>query len=130
LYGGVVVVQQKRRMERKQAESIYSLQVFKGELTITVIVSSIWNMQIADSAFVCWCSTFPLEVAHQLNYSPYLQSVCKHLLSSHTPQPLPIPVEPSHTPLHHTSHQNQLERERMVYYYFTTITSCVMTRFT
>lgn len=29
----------------------------------------------------------PLEVAHRLNYTPYLQSVCKHLLSSHTTPP-------------------------------------------
>lgn len=34
-----------------------------------------WNMQIADSAFACWCLTFPLEVAHRLNYAP-LSAVC------------------------------------------------------
>lgn len=33
--------------------------LFKSELSITAIVSSIWNMQIADSAFACWCLTFP-----------------------------------------------------------------------
>lgn len=49
-------------------------------------------MQIADSAFACWCLTFPLEVAHRLNYAPYLQSVCKHLLSSHTPPPSANPT--------------------------------------
>lgn len=32
---------------------------FCGELSITANVSSIWNMQIADSAFACWCLTFP-----------------------------------------------------------------------
>lgn len=47
----------------------------RGELSTAAIVSSIWNMQIADSAFACWCLTFPLEVAHRLNYVPYLQSV-------------------------------------------------------
>lgn len=64
----------------------------KGELSIAAIVPSIWNMQIADSAFACWCLTFPLEVAHRLNYAPYLQSVCKHLLSSHTPPPSANPT--------------------------------------
>lgn len=34
-----------------------------------------WNMQIADSAFACWCLTFPLEVARRLNYAP-LSAVC------------------------------------------------------
>lgn len=65
---------------------------FQSELSITAIVPSIWNMQIADSAFACWCLTFPLEVAHRLNYAPYLQSVYKHLLSSHTPPPSANPT--------------------------------------
>ncbi|MEQ2264776.1 hypothetical protein XENORESO_019283 [Xenotaenia resolanae] len=65
---------------------------FQSTLSITAIVPSIWNMQIADSAFACWCLTFPLEVAHRLNYAPYLQSVYKHLLSSHTPPPSANPT--------------------------------------
>lgn len=72
--------------------SFFLIFFFKGELSITAIVSSIWNMQIADSAFACWCLTFPLEVAHRLNYAPYLQSVWKHLLSSHTPPPSAKPT--------------------------------------
>ncbi|KAK5895415.1 hypothetical protein CesoFtcFv8_012008 [Champsocephalus esox] len=49
------------------------------------------NMLIADGAFACWCLTSPpLEVAHRLNYAPYLQSVCKHLLSSHTLRQAPL----------------------------------------
>lgn len=61
-------------------------------LSLAEMVSSIWNMLIADSAFACWCLTFPLEVAHRLNYSPYLQSVWKHLLSTHTPPPSANPT--------------------------------------
>lgn len=60
--------------------------------SLAEMVSSIWNMLIADSAFACWCLTFPLEVAHRLNYSPYLQSVWKHLLSTHTPPPSANPT--------------------------------------
>lgn len=61
-------------------------------LSLAEMVSSIWNMLIADGAFACWCLTFPLEVAHRLNYSPYLQSVWKHLLSTHTPPPSANPT--------------------------------------
>lgn len=88
-------------MEQKLLFPLFSPQFcvlfcFQGELSIAAMVSSIWNMQIADSAFACWCLTFPLEVSHRLNYAPYLQSVCKHLLSSHT---LPPSANPSSTHL-------------------------------
>lgn len=75
-----------------QLSFFFSLSFFQSELSIAAIVPSIWNMQIADSAFACWCLTFPLEVAHRLNYAPYLQSVYKHLLSSHTPPPSANPT--------------------------------------
>lgn len=61
-------------------------------------------MQIADSAFACWCLTFPLEVAHRLDYAP---PICS--LSENTCYP-PRVRRPPPIPLQHVSSAPRLFR--------------------